>query len=168
MIIRYKFEKKVIFETVIKFITFAVLIKKLKEDLVKTRFSIALHILTLLSIHDEEWMSSTYIASSLNVNPVLVRKELMTLRKGGLVQSREGKNGGVRILKAPAKILLSDIFNLIKGSDTVLSLSKNDPNPNCIVGRQINDNLESVLQNIDQAIDRELQKMTLEEFKNMF
>ncbi len=119
-------------------------------------------------MYDNEWLSSTLIASSLNMNAVLVRKEIATLKEGGYVESKEGKNGGLRLLKAANTILLSDIFNLIKGSDTVLSLSKNTPNPNCRVGKQINEKLVSVMDTIDQAISKELQKQNLEEFKNQF
>jgi Rrf2 family protein len=136
--------------------------------LIKTKFSIALHIMTLVSIYKEDWLTSTTIASSLNINPVLVRKELATLKEGGLIESKEGKNGGIRILKDANDIYLSDIFNLIKGSDTVLSLLKNEPNPNCKVGKQINTKLKSVMATIDNAISSELRKETLEEFKNKF
>lgn len=124
--------------------------------------------MTLLSLYHEQWLSSTIISGSLKINPVLVRKELATLKAGGLIESREGKHGGVRILKSANKILLSDIFNLVKGSDTVLSLLKNTPDPSCRVGRQINDKLVAVIDSIDLAISNELNKQTLEEFKNQF
>ncbi|UZO79807.1 Rrf2 family transcriptional regulator [Aquimarina sp. ERC-38] len=136
--------------------------------MVKTRFSIALHILTLLAMYKEDWLTSGTIASSLNMNPVLVRKELATLKKGEMVESKEGKNGGIRLLKDANTIYLSDIFNLVKGSDTVLSLLKNKPNPNCKVGKQINTKLSAVFITIDQAVSSELQGQTLEEFKNQF
>lgn len=136
--------------------------------MVKTRFSIALHIMTLLSMYSDEWLPSTTLAGSLNINPVLVRKELATLKKGGLIESKEGKNGGVRLLRAADKIILADIFSLVKGSDTVLSTLKNTPNPNCKVGKQINTNLKPVLNIIDNAISDALQKQTLKEFQNQF
>ncbi|MCL7764153.1 Rrf2 family transcriptional regulator [Polaribacter sp. Z014] len=136
--------------------------------MIKTRFSIALHIMTLLAMYKEDWLTSTLIAESLNINPVLVRKELATLKEGGLIQSKEGKHGGINILKDANKIYLSEIFNLIKGDDNVLSLLKNTPNPNCKVGKQINTRLESLLNTIDTAISEELKKQTLEEFKNQF
>lgn len=124
--------------------------------------------MTLLSIFKDEWLSSAHIAGSLNINPVLVRKELSILKKGGLIKSKEGKNGGVRLLISSDAILLSDIFMLVKGDDNVLSLSKNAPNPNCKVGKQINTKLESIMDNIDDAIRDELKKQTLEAFKNQF
>lgn len=124
--------------------------------------------MTLLSVYDEDWLSSTNIAGSLNINPVLVRNELVILKEGGLIESKEGKNGGVRLLKPASKIFLSDIFNLVKGNDTVLSLLKNTPNPNCTVGKQINDKLTIIMGDIDHAISKELEKITLETFKSQF
>ncbi|MCK8522410.1 Rrf2 family transcriptional regulator [Aquimarina sp. D1M17] len=136
--------------------------------MVKTKFSIALHIMTLLSIYKDEWLTSAWIAASLNMNPVLVRKEIAILKENGLIDSKEGKNGGVRILKDAKNIKLSDIFNSVKGEDNVLSLLKNTPNPDCIVGKQINQNLKSLLNTIDKAVSDALEKQTLENFKNQF
>lgn len=136
--------------------------------MVKTKFSIALHIMTLLSIYKDEWLTSAWIAASLNMNPVLVRKEIAILKENGLIDSKEGKNGGVRILKDAKNIKLSDIFNSVKGEDNVLSLLKNTPNPDCVVGKQINQNLKSLLNTIDKAVSDALEKQTLENFKNQF
>ncbi|MDN5202802.1 Rrf2 family transcriptional regulator [Fulvivirgaceae bacterium BMA10] len=136
--------------------------------MIKSKFSISLHILTLLALDKDSWLTSAHIAGSLNVNPVIVRKEIMNLKSGNLIESKEGKNGGVRLLKDPSEIYLSDIFQLVKGKHNVLSLSKNTPNPACPVGRQINEKLESVFDNIDDAIIRELSKQTLDAFKNQF
>ncbi|OEJ99062.1 hypothetical protein A8C32_07750 [Flavivirga aquatica] len=124
--------------------------------------------MTLLAVHKDDWLTSTLIASSLNINPVLVRKEISNLKKGDLIESKEGKNGGIRLLKDPNIIYLSDIFILAKGNDHVLSLSNNTPNPKCRVGKKINDRLKVVLKNIDQSINESLKKQTLESFKNQF
>ena len=136
--------------------------------MVKSKFSISLHILTLLALFKDEWHTSSHIAGSLNINPVLVRNEIVNLKKGHLIESKEGKNGGVRLLKDAKDILLSDIFLLAKGEDNVLSLSNNTPNPDCVVGKQINDKLQVLLETIDQSIIKELKKQTLESFKNQF
>ena len=136
--------------------------------MIKTKFSIATHIMTLLAMYKEDWMNSTWIAESLNINPVLVRKEIAALKAGGLVESKEGKNGGVKLLIDANKIRLSDIFKIAKGTDTVLSPLKNKPNPNCRVGKQINSKMDTILEDIDTAISKELEKQTLEEFMNQF
>ncbi|TGV00366.1 Rrf2 family transcriptional regulator [Flavivirga rizhaonensis] len=136
--------------------------------MIKTKFSIILHIITLLALYKDEWLNSTLIAGSLNINPVLVRKELAILKSSGLIESKEGKNGGVKLLKDAKKIQLSEIFEIAKGSDHVLSSLKNVPNPNCRIGKQINKNLGIVLGEIDNAIIEKLSKQSLEEFKNQF
>lgn len=137
-------------------------------DMIKTKFSIALHIMTLLAMYKEDWLNSTLIAGSLNINPVLVRKEIGALKASGLIESREGKNGGIHLLKDAKSISLAQIFQIVKGSDHVLSPLKNTPNPKCRVGRQINIKMDTVLDTIDSAISQELGKQSLEEFKNQF
>lgn len=136
--------------------------------MIKTKFSILLHIMTLLATYKDEWLNSTLIAESLNINPVLVRKELAVLKSNGLIESKEGKNGGVHLLKDAETIQLSEIFEIAKGSNHVLSSLKNVPNPNCRIGKQINKNLENVLNEIDQAILDKLSQQNLEKFKDQF
>ena len=63
------------------------------------RFSISLHILTLLDQGKDELLSSECLAGSININPVLVRKEIANLKKHGLVESKEGKAGGFTLGK---------------------------------------------------------------------
>ena len=136
--------------------------------MVKSKFSISLHIMTLLAYYPGEWHSSAKIAESLNINPVLVRNELKALKAGGLVESKEGKNGGVQLGKSAKNISLADVFQAVKGSDHVLNLSSNVPDVSCTIGGQINEKLLSIFDNIDNAIIDILKTQTLEEFKNQF
>ncbi|MFC3160874.1 hypothetical protein ACFOEQ_22685 [Chryseobacterium arachidis] len=41
-----------------------------------TRFATAIHIMTLLAESPQEWLTSEWMAGSININPVIVRKEL--------------------------------------------------------------------------------------------
>lgn len=136
--------------------------------MIKSKFAITLHILTLLSEEDGEWLSSSYIAGSLNVNPVLVRNEIIKLKAHHLLESKEGNRGGVRLVKSPSKILLSEVFKIAKGDSNVFSLSKNMPNINCPVGKQINGKLLHLFDDIDDTISEHLKGITLEEFKNQY
>ena len=43
------------------------------------KFAISVHILTLLASEPGEYCSSEYLSGSININPVLVRKELVNL-----------------------------------------------------------------------------------------
>ena len=131
------------------------------------KFAITLHILTLLTKSPDEFLSSEYIAGSMNINPVLVRKEISNLKKHNVVESREGKFGGTRLAKPASEISLEDIFNMT--FDCVsLGYSKNDPNPNCPVGKKINQNLDVLYKSINTNICTQLKGMSLLQFTNDF
>lgn len=135
--------------------------------MISGKFAITLHILTLLSKYPEDFLSSDYIAGSMNMNPVLVRKEIANLKKNNLVESKEGKNGGTRLLKSAADITLDHIFKMT--FDTVsLGYSKNEPNPNCPVGKQINRNLDNLYDDINNKITKQLSEISLLNFSDTF
>jgi Rrf2 family protein len=135
--------------------------------MIKSKFAISVHILTLLSTGEDEWLSSDYIAASMNANPALVRKELSGLREAGLVESKEGKNGGSRLCKPATQIRMSEIFQAVK-EDHVFGFSPNLPNPQCPVGAGINDALDGLFTEIDQTIYNRLKRITLAEFSKQF
>lgn len=131
------------------------------------RFSVSLHILTLLATAGEEWLSSEYLAGSININPVLVRKELSNLRKHGMVETREGKAGGSSLAKPAKQILLSDVYAAVKQTP-LLGQNKNEPNPGCPVGKQINKHLDDLYMDVEKALTQKLGKTSLFDFVKQF
>lgn len=130
------------------------------------RFATAIHILTLLAYAEEEVLSSEYLAGSININPVLVRKELSNLRNHGMVQSKEGKGGGAMLAKPPKKILLADIYKAVR-QEPLLGRS-NNPNPECPIGRRINKQIEHVYDKAEQALIDQLGRMSIADFIKKF
>ncbi|MDR3711446.1 MAG: Rrf2 family transcriptional regulator [Puia sp.] len=128
-------------------------------------FATALHTLTLLA-GSEDVVSSAFMASSINVNPVVVRKSLARLRSLGLVETREGKGGGARLAKPASSILLSDIYKAVNKAP--LLGRTNHPNPDCPVGRQINERLYTLYEEADKAILEKLESITLADFRSKF
>jgi Rrf2 family protein len=135
--------------------------------MISGKFAITLHILTLMSKSPDEFLSSEYIAGSMNINPVLVRKEIGNLKKHGIVESREGKFGGTKLAKSAENISLEDIFNMTFENVT-LGYSKNDPNPACPVGKKINQNLDTLYNDINTKICNQLKNISLLKFSEDF
>ena len=131
------------------------------------RFPIAIHILTLLSKANDELLSSEYIAGSININPALARKEISKLRNHGLISSKEGKSGGYSLNKPAGKITLADAYEAIK-NQPVLGTAKNDPNPDCPVGKQINKNIDKLYTELDKTLLKKLSSISLADFSNQF
>lgn len=127
------------------------------------RFAISVHILTLLTFSEEEWISSEYLSGSININPVLVRKELSNLREHGLVLSKEGKSGGSRLAKPAGQIFMSEVYEAVRRQD-LLGKGVNAPNPDCLVGRKINDHLDNLYYEAEQTLLASLGKVSLADF----
>lgn len=135
--------------------------------MISGKFAVTLHILTLLAKSADDYLSSDYIAGSLNMNPVLVRKEIANLKKNHLVASKEGKNGGTKLLKPADQITLDDIYKATFESVT-FGFSKNTPNPDCPVGKQINSSLSSLYSDINRKISKDLSDISLDNFSETF
>jgi Rrf2 family protein len=131
------------------------------------RFPIAVHILTLLSKAGNELLPSDYIAGSININPVLVRKEISNLRNHGLIASKEGKSGGYSLSKSADLITLADVYQAVK-SQPVLGVAKNTPNPDCPVGKQINKKIDLLYADLDKTLITKLSSISVADFSSQF
>lgn len=132
-----------------------------------SRFSISLHILTLLDDAKGMLVSSEYLAGSININPVLVRKEIMNLRKHGFVDSKEGKGGGSFLAKNASDINLGEVYKAVNNNN-ILGQSKNQPNPKCPIGKQINQHLNTLYSDAEKALIDNLSNQTLADFALRF
>lgn len=130
------------------------------------RFPIAVHIMTLLSTQSGV-LTSKFIAGSININPVLVRKELSELIKFNLVASRAGKNGGYTLGRPADKIYIAQIYQAVK-PEALLGKSRNNPNPHCVIGKQINIHLDALRNEVEQSVYDKLAKITLADFCTKF
>lgn len=132
-----------------------------------TRFATAIHIMTLLAKSPDEWLSSDWIAGSININPVMVRKEIGILREAGLVESRKGKDGGCQLSRSAQAILLSEIFSAVKTAE-LLGRKNQQPNPKCNIGKDINQRLNSLFNETDQIVSQFLGMKSLADFSAQF
>ena len=131
------------------------------------QFAISMHILTLLAKANGERLTSDFIAGSININPVLVRKEISNLRSKGLVLSWEGKHGGSTLAKPADQIRISDVF-LATRQGSLLGKAQNAPNPDCPVGKQINRHLDSLYEQAETSLIQQLADSTLADFSRRF
>ena len=128
---------------------------------ITSKFTIAVH--TLLAIHTlgkEYKTTSEFIASSVNVNPVVIRRTLQNLKAAGLVEVKAG-SGGANILKDLKDITLYDIYVAMECLEGGLFHFHENPNSLCPVGRNIHLVLDKHLSNAQAAMENELKSVTL-------
>ena len=129
---------------------------------IANRFSIAVHILTLLEWLSNETASSEQMAGSIGVNPVIVRRTMVKLREAGLVSTRQGV-AGAALAKPLKDISMLDVLKSVETEEGIFSVHQN-PNPNCPIGANIQTALEEVYNTAQKAMERELEKVTLDKF----
>ncbi len=84
------------------------------------------------------------------------------LREARLVTSNPGVGGGWRLLKSPETISLLEVYKAVDESRP-FSLHHRPPNPNCMVGRNIQHTLEGMFREAELAMENALAKQTLAE-----
>lgn len=129
---------------------------------ISSRFTIAVHILTCINTFEGDYkITSDFLASSVNVNPVIIRKTLSQLKANKIVNVQRG-SGGTSIAKSLEEISLLDIYNAVECVENgELFHFHENPNNECPVGRNIHNVLDSRLEQVQKALEKELEKITL-------
>lgn len=125
-----------------------------------SRLTIATHILLCIEIFKDDYkVTSNFLAGSINVNPVIIRNVLGLLSSAGIVEIKAGV-GGASLAKSPDEITLLDIFKAVEKEESLFHFHEN-PNPQCPVGRNVHNIMDSKLDTIQSAMENELSKITL-------
>jgi Rrf2 family protein len=131
---------------------------------ISSRFTMAIHVFACINTFEREHkITSEFLAASVQVNPVIIRKLLSQLKAAGLVTVQRG-SGGAAIARPPEDITLLDIYRAVEcvDDDGLFHFHEN-PNLNCPVGRNIHNVLDGKLQQIQNAMEAEMAKITLAE-----
>ena len=128
---------------------------------ITSRFTVAVH--TLLVIYNfsaTTKVTSDFIAASVQVNPVVIRRTLLSLKAAGMVDVKAG-SGGASIVKDLGDITLYDVYKAVDSMDGDMFHFHENPNPACPVGRNIHAVLDAHLADAQAAMENELKKVTL-------
>lgn len=120
----------------------------------------AVHVLTVLAYKDGDRVTSGLLASSVNTNPVVIRRLLLALQQAKLVETRKGMGVGSRLSRSPARINLSQIFRAVEDSETFVMPPKK-PNQACPVGHCIQSAIGAVFISAREALEKDLEKTTV-------
>lgn len=126
-----------------------------------SRFTIALHMLTVMDVFKDQKVTSQLMADSIGVNPVVVRRLLTQLKAADIVSVKRG-SGGASIARAPRSITYFDIYQAVEVvSDIGLFNFHEQPNPACPVGQNIHYLLDDDLLQAQLALENYLKSKTL-------
>ncbi len=132
---------------------------------ISSRFTIATHMLIIIALKGKEVkVTSDFLANSVGVNPVIIRKTLSQLKKAEFISVARG-TGGAEIVKDLNDISLLDVYRAVEclGKSGQLFSFHYNPNPDCPVGANIHEILDHKLIEIQQAMEKQLSQTNLAE-----
>ena len=127
---------------------------------ISSRFTVAVHTLLVIHTFKDQKTTSDFIAASVQVNPVIIRRTLLSLKAAGMVEVKAG-SGGASIAKDLKGITLFDVYRAVDSVDGDIFHFHENPNPACAVGKNIHAVLDTHLADAQRALENELKKVTL-------
>ncbi len=134
---------------------------------ISSRFTIAIHLFACMEAFGKDnKITSDFLASSINVNPVVIRKILSQLRNAGLIEVARG-TGGAKAARPIDQITFYDVYLAVDLlEERKLFHFHENPNPNCPVGNNIHRVLDEKLLRIQEAMENEMKTYTIADIAN--
>ena len=112
--------------------------------------------------HDEYLITSEFLASSIQVNPVIIRNIIGKLKAAGMINVSRGR-GGMSLAKSLDEITLYDVYKAVDCVNGSLFHFHENPNPDCPVGKNIHNALDGVLSEIQKTFEDKLKGITIKD-----
>ena len=129
---------------------------------ISSRFTVAVHVLALISFDDYGNLTSRQIADSVNTNPVVIRRLMTKLKEAEFIDVSQG-NSGIELVKPLSDITLFDVYKAVEVvEERELFQIHENTNIKCVVGANIQMVLEVILENAQAAMEGVLKNVTLE------
>jgi DNA-binding IscR family transcriptional regulator len=81
--------------------------------MLSSKLSVGVHILAVLAYKRGEPLTSELLGTSVNTNPVVIRRLLGLFREAGYVESKNGVGGGWLLVADPRQITLLDVLQTV-------------------------------------------------------
>lgn len=120
----------------------------------------AVHVLAVLAYKEGDPVTSAMLAGSVNTNPVIIRRLLLSLQRARLVETRKGAGSGSRLSRSPGRINLAEVYRAVEDAEPFASPARK-ANMACPVGHCIRETLNRVFASAENALERNLEKTTL-------
>src|SRR5699024_8715355 len=112
-------------------------------------------------MNPNEVCTSAWIAGSVNTNPVVIRQIMGMLKKAGMIESKSGVPGA-RLIQSSSQITCLDVYKAVNVvADEELFSIHDAPNPDCIVGKNIQAAIEPIFNSAQKAMEKVLNAVTI-------
>lgn len=125
-----------------------------------SEFGIAVHALTFLN-HKQATVSSEQLAHNICTHPARVRKVMAKLKKHGLVETREGAEGGYLFTRDPAGVTLRQVGDAVAAQFVGTAWRSGDADMDCLVASGMADIMDGIYSELDGLCRERLASYTI-------
>lgn len=123
-------------------------------------FIVAVHALVFLS-HKQSVVSSEALAKSVCTNAARVRKVMVPLKRAGFVETREGSEGGYRLVADPARTSLASIAEALDVHFVEARWHSGDADKECLVASGMSDIMDGLFAELNACCRDHLKTVTV-------
>ena len=120
----------------------------------------AVHVLAVLAYKEGDRVTSAFLAGSVNTNPVIIRRLLLSLQRAKLVDTCKGAGAGSRLNRSPGRINLGEVYRSVEEIEPFATPSRK-PNAACPVGHCIREELDRIFISARKALEQDLEQTSL-------
>ena len=123
-------------------------------------FNLAVHALVCLS-HSGRSLSSEALAENICTNPTRVRRVLAGLKKAGMVETREGLDGGYRLTADPATLSLRQVAEAVNTRFVDCAWHSGDIDRDCAICSGMAGVMDALYRNMNEECAAYLSRITI-------
>ena len=131
-----------------------------------SEFCVAVHALVFLN-HKRQIYSSERLADNICTNPARVRKIMSKLKKAGLVQTKEGAEGGYQFSLPAQEVSLGRICRALEADCISVSWRSGSLDTKCMIASGMSNVMDQIFSNMQAACENYLDTVTIEEIDRM-
>lgn len=125
-----------------------------------SEFSVAVHALVYLN-HKAASLPSEALAENVCTNPARVRRVLSQLKKQGLVETKEGIDGGYRFVLDPKEVNLEQIASALESEFVGAAWRSGDSDMECLVASGMADIMDGIYADLNRLCYEKLKTITI-------
>lgn len=130
-----------------------------------SEFCVAVHALVFLN-HKGGTVSSEELAQNICTNPARVRKVMAKLKRAGLVETKEGADGGYLFEENPAKVSLETVSQALNIAFVSSAWRSGNTEMKCLIASGMADIMDTIYRDLDHLCKEHLDKISIRDLED--
>ena len=130
-----------------------------------SEFTVAVHALVYLH-HKNTTLASEALAENVCTNPARIRKVMASLKRKGLICTKEGMNGGYQMAKEASDITLAQVGEALNAAMVKTTWHSGDPHMECMIASGMAGVIDGLTEDLNNLCFKHLEGITIQDVED--